>query len=51
MKDATKCGIAQKCKMDTREEITEDEEAILIKKNSVQIYRTRLVFIKVKHTN
>ena len=29
MKDATKCGIAQKCKMDTREEITEDEEAIL----------------------
>ena len=25
---ATKCGIAQKCKMDTREEITEDEEAI-----------------------
>ena len=25
---ATKCGIAQKCKMDSREEITEDEEAI-----------------------
>ena len=25
---ATKCGIAQKCKMDTRDEITEDEEAI-----------------------
>ena len=24
---ATKCGIAQKCKMDTREEITEDEGA------------------------
>ena len=30
MKDATKCGIAQKCKMDPREEITEDEEAMLI---------------------
>ena len=25
---ATKRGIAQKCKMDTREEVTEDEEAI-----------------------
>ena len=25
MKDATKCGIAQKCQMDSREEITEDE--------------------------
>ena len=23
-----KCGIAQKCKIDTREEITEDEEAV-----------------------
>ena len=29
MKDATKFGIAQKCKMDTREETTWDEEAIL----------------------
>ena len=26
MKDATKCGIAQKCQMDSREEITEDED-------------------------
>ena len=32
MKDATKCGIAQKCKMDSREEITEDEEGILWEK-------------------
>ena len=29
MKDATKFGIAQKCKMDIREETTQDEEAIL----------------------
>ena len=29
MKDATKFGIAQKCKMDTRKETTEDDEAIL----------------------
>ena len=29
MKDATKCGIAQKCQMDSREEITEDEEGVL----------------------
>ena len=32
MKDATKCGIAQKCQMDSREEITEDEEGILWEK-------------------
>ena len=32
MKDATKCGIAQKCQMDSREEITEDEEGILCEK-------------------
>ena len=32
MKDATKCGIAQKCPMDTREEIIEDEEGILWEK-------------------
>ena len=32
MKDATKCEIAQKCKMDTREEITEDKEVILWEK-------------------
>ena len=32
MKDATKRGIAQKCKMDPREQITEDEEAIFLEK-------------------
>lgn len=32
MKDATKCGIAQKCKKEAREEITEEEEAILWEK-------------------
>ena len=32
MKDATKCGIAQKCQMDSREEITEDEKGILWEK-------------------
>jgi len=44
MKEAKKCEIAQKCKMDTRIEITEDEEAILLNLliNFVQIYRTRL---------
>ena len=32
MKDATKCGIGQKCKMNTHGEITEDVEAILLGK-------------------
>ena len=32
MKDATKCGVAQKCQRDLREEITEDEEGILWEK-------------------
>ena len=32
MKGVTKCGMAQKCKMDTGEKITEDEEAILWEK-------------------
>jgi len=42
MKDATKCGIAQKCKMDTREEITEDEEAILWEKGLLAVYYSLL---------
>ena len=32
MKGVTMCGIAQKCKMDTGEKITEDEKVILWEK-------------------
>lgn len=36
MKDVTKCGIAQKCQMDSRKEITEDEEGILWEKGFLE---------------
>lgn len=45
MKDATKCGIAQKCQMDSREEITEDEEGILWEKGLLGRHSAESLFI------
>ena len=47
MKDATKCGIAKKCKRDTREEITEDEEAILINKLCTSLQHSSLLKLSI----
>ena len=47
MKDATKRGIAQKCKMDTCEEITEDEEAILINKLCTNLQDSSLLKLSI----
>ena len=45
--DATKCGIAQKCKMNTREEVTEDEEAILVNKLCINLQDSSLLKLSI----